>query len=255
MCAKKVEIYDLAIETTRRCNMKCAHCLRGNAQSLDIDIAYVDKLFEQVSYISSITLSGGEPSMVPGILKQILDSAKRHNIAINGFYCATNGKVNSPEFTLAIMEWYLYCEEKEACYVDISRDKYHDKIDTRDLYIKALNFCGTRGEDSRYENLIDQGRAKINNLGTRWVKEDTYTVEESWNSDNIVVSDGVMYLNAKGLLVKGCDWSYGNQHKHAIGHVNEVNLYEWAQSLLREQDSSDIITRLPSGTIVEGIML
>lgn len=25
---------DVAIEVTRRCNMKCAHCLRGDAQNI-----------------------------------------------------------------------------------------------------------------------------------------------------------------------------------------------------------------------------
>ena len=36
-----MEIYVnyLAIEVTRRCNMKCNHCLRGDAQNLDISTA------------------------------------------------------------------------------------------------------------------------------------------------------------------------------------------------------------------------
>ena len=36
-----MEIYveSLVIEVTRRCNMRCEHCLRGDAQNLDISTA------------------------------------------------------------------------------------------------------------------------------------------------------------------------------------------------------------------------
>lgn len=29
---KKLQLNEFAIEITRKCNMKCAHCLRGEAQ-------------------------------------------------------------------------------------------------------------------------------------------------------------------------------------------------------------------------------
>jgi len=38
----KLTFESLAIETTRRCNMKCAHCFRGDAQNVDIDYQHID---------------------------------------------------------------------------------------------------------------------------------------------------------------------------------------------------------------------
>lgn len=34
----KIAIDDLILEVTRRCNMCCLHCLRGEAENLDADI-------------------------------------------------------------------------------------------------------------------------------------------------------------------------------------------------------------------------
>lgn len=45
-----MEIYVnyLAIEVTRRCNMKCNHCLRGDAQNLDISTAVLSGIASSV---------------------------------------------------------------------------------------------------------------------------------------------------------------------------------------------------------------
>ena len=53
----------VVIKVTRRCNMCCAHCLRGNGQNLDIKPEYIDKFFDKFrpgASISSITYTGGE---------------------------------------------------------------------------------------------------------------------------------------------------------------------------------------------------
>ena len=54
---------NIAIEVTRKCNMGCEHCLRGNAQNMDIDFGYIDSFLNDVSSIGTITFSGGEPAL------------------------------------------------------------------------------------------------------------------------------------------------------------------------------------------------
>ena len=54
----KYYIENLCVEVTRKCNMKCAHCLRGDAQNMDINTCYIDTLLENVSGIGSITFTG-----------------------------------------------------------------------------------------------------------------------------------------------------------------------------------------------------
>lgn len=58
----KLNIYNLVLEVTRRCNMCCAHCLRGEAQNMDMQKETIDKLLDQTDSISMVTFSGGEPS-------------------------------------------------------------------------------------------------------------------------------------------------------------------------------------------------
>ena len=61
----------VVIEITRRCNMCCAHCLRGDAENVDINSKYVDAFFNSFkdgAFISNITFTGGEISLnIPAI--------------------------------------------------------------------------------------------------------------------------------------------------------------------------------------------
>ena len=57
----KIGVRSLILEVTRRCNMCCDHCLRGDAQDLDMQKETVDALLEQVGSIGGVTFSGGEP--------------------------------------------------------------------------------------------------------------------------------------------------------------------------------------------------
>lgn len=45
---KKMRIYSansVFIGVTRRCNMCCAHCLRGDAKNIDIQEKYINELY------------------------------------------------------------------------------------------------------------------------------------------------------------------------------------------------------------------
>ena len=60
---KKLQLNEFAIEITRKCNMKCAHCLRGEAQKRNIHKKYITKVLEDISSIGSLTITGGEPTL------------------------------------------------------------------------------------------------------------------------------------------------------------------------------------------------
>ena len=56
-------VQDLILEVTRRCNMACEHCLRGDAQNMDMSTEVVDQILEHCDRIGAVTFSGGEPSL------------------------------------------------------------------------------------------------------------------------------------------------------------------------------------------------
>lgn len=58
----QINVYNLVIEVTRRCNMCCTHCLRGDAQDLDISDEVLETVARNIQP-SSVTFTGGEPSL------------------------------------------------------------------------------------------------------------------------------------------------------------------------------------------------
>lgn len=78
------------IEVTRRCNMCCAHCLRGDAESIDIQEKYIDAFldsFEKGAYISSLTFTGGEISLnIPAIRYLFLWCQYNERVGAQGIY-------------------------------------------------------------------------------------------------------------------------------------------------------------------------
>ena len=88
-------VSNVVIEITRRCNMCCAHCLRGDAENVDIQERYIDAFldsFEKGACISYIVFSGGEISLNIPAIRYILKAVKERNISVGSFYMVTNGK-------------------------------------------------------------------------------------------------------------------------------------------------------------------
>jgi hypothetical protein len=213
-----MNINSLTIEVTRRCNMRCAHCLRGNAQKRDIELSYIDMLMERVEGIGSLTFTGGEPSMNTEAIRYALAAAQRNGVSVDSFYIVTNGKAIPLDFVTATMEWYAYCWEKEMCGVALSDDIYHEEqlggFEMADIkLLDALKYYGKH----HINGLLSQGRAKKLGADRRPSIYDPVI-------EGCVVSECTLHLNVLGQIVNGCDWSYAEQHRHVICNVNELSL-------------------------------
>lgn len=187
---------DLVIECTRRCNMRCDHCMRGDPEEIDLDLKYVEKLFEKIDSIGTICLSGGEPSLVPDILMGIIELAKKHRVNISSFYIATNGKLVSEKFIRSLFEWYMFCEiyqdDPERTCVEISQDYMHKcdyEIGQRNIdKLMCLRFVGVRDDNDDYNNgryLIHEGRAALNYAAERHKSPQPINIENDCIEGNI----------------------------------------------------------------------
>jgi pyruvate-formate lyase-activating enzyme len=88
--------------------MCCAHCLRGDAESIDIQEKYIDAFldnFEKGAYISSLTFTGGEISLNIPAIRYTLKAVKERGIAVGSFYMVTNGKLSIRWLTLLWRVW------------------------------------------------------------------------------------------------------------------------------------------------------
>lgn len=68
---EKITFDDVVIEITRKCNMVCGHCFRGDAQPVDIDLEHLDAFLDQCEVIGRLLLTGGEPSMCLNVLQHL----------------------------------------------------------------------------------------------------------------------------------------------------------------------------------------
>lgn len=236
----RLELDSLVIEVTRKCSLKCEHCLRGDAQFLSLPIEYADILFERVCSVSCITFTGGEPALVPGLLQQIRHSTEKHNVEIGNFYIATSTAV--PEstfrtFVLECLEWHLFCNDNEISQVNWSNDSFHE-LNTRNVsLLKLLSFTSPRFlklQMTNYDSLISEGRAA--NMGTLPPRDDGFTIEDGR------ITKGIVYLNCRGEILSGCDWSYRNQWKHKVCNVDGLTIEaiaEYARKLESAKKGGD----------------
>ena len=203
---------NLIIELTRKCNMECLHCLRGEQEDLKINLDYVEQIFSVIGDIYCLTFTGGEPALCGNEISKIIELAKKYNTDIGYFYIATNGTVKTKEFLFALVELYDYCYEPENCLLEISNDKYHKQeilagglqLQNFDCFTFAKNkYSDNRGLEDKY--LLQEGRAAMNYPAIRMVEPD-----EEYLSVNCV------YLNCKGQLINACDWSFDSQDDNIL---------------------------------------
>ena len=208
------------IEVTRRCNMCCAHCLRGDAESIDIQEKYIDAFldsFETGAYISSLTFTGGEISLNIPAIRYTLKAVKERGIAVGSFYMVTNGKAVDDK-------------DDYSCGLCISSDDFHEEISSESASIlSGLKYnYDDKVTDFHKNYLLNEGRAK--NLDSNiYKKREPYVDKleyEFSKTGGIDFYSGELYLNAIGDVVSGCDLSYESQKKYRFGNVMDEKWLE-----------------------------
>ena len=224
-----IEVDELILEVTRRCNMKCEHCLRGEAQNLSISNEIIDKVFDEVGTVNSIVYTGGEPSLNTKAIKYSLKVMKERNTPLFGFWLATNAKTYNPEFFMTVVDLFVYClscgGEPETCGIAVSIDDYHERVSQGNIaQYKALSFYSAGKEQKNdYRFIVDMGRASEKGIGYREhsIIPPRIEVEED---GRILVE--TLYINAKGDVLSDCDLSYELQEEHKMGNIFETPLEE-----------------------------
>lgn len=218
----------LSIEVTRRCNMTCAHCMRGDAQNLDISLIDIKNVLKHTKDIHHLNITGGEPSLNTNAIRYILKLLKQFNIHVYDFYIVTNGSLSSisKEFIDVCSDLYEYQEEKEYNnrMLHMSDDIYHNREYQNHVIstLKKYPFFGLR-EQSEYIFLYKEGRCKDGNENSI---HPIYLTTTSYVYGNV-------YLNAQGMILSNCDLSYQRQSENVLCHSSEFSKY--VKSTLRKE--------------------
>ena len=126
--------YDaLVIELTRRCNLHCAHCLRGDAQDVNISTAVIDRIVSNVDNCRRFAFTGGEPFLALNELEYFIDRIISANVHTELLSVVTNGTIRDQRVIEAFKK---FCDSGEDRLVSIviSGDRFHDPLESRATY-------------------------------------------------------------------------------------------------------------------------
>ena len=217
----KINFSNLMLEVTRQCNMRCNHCLRGEARETDMDTNVIQRVFESAREIKHLGLTGGEPSLSPDTIEYICYYARQNSCRIGSFFCATNAKEYSEQFVRALNELYGLCSDKENCVLTISIDQFHTDQDPKALKeYRALPYYRSTNEKGfiRKANILSEGRAEKLGLGRFTLPRCDRLYEIKFEGFFLDVGDRV-YVNALGDVLANADMSYEHQSEERLGNI------------------------------------
>lgn len=216
---------DLIFEVTRKCNMQCPHCIRGEAQNVNISKKVIDSVLSQIGSVSVFTVSGGEPLLNLRAINYILNQMNERGVFFQEFWFATNGTILTKGVEDLIRNLYYCATDKDISGIRVSIDPYHEDIINRwkweDLKETLnyrdgidINFEMRGAPEPRY--LISDGRAKDNYYSERKPEPSLYLCEDGRIS-------GALYITVYGDLISTCDASYETMMlpEFKIGNVKD----------------------------------
>ena len=126
----KFILNDLAIETTRRCNMKCEHCMRGLSQNIDITPALIDMIFDnaEIASIEHICFSGGEPTLNPNIIIYTINKIINESLDVAEIAMVTNGQIFNKDLADAFNRFNDYRNQKTKEQLKMHYSKLGEEI-------------------------------------------------------------------------------------------------------------------------------
>jgi MoaA/NifB/PqqE/SkfB family radical SAM enzyme len=144
----------LVLFVTRRCNLKCATCLKGKSAPEDFDLGLLDDLFSQArrAGYDSVSLSGGEAILHPRfseLLAKISASGLRMGLVTNG------------------LEYKKYLEalrpyRDQVSFVAVSLDSHLRELNdavrgpgTRDAAVAAARAFGDEGYFLKISHVVN----------------------------------------------------------------------------------------------------
>lgn len=223
-----VFLNDLILEVTRWCNFACEHCCRGTRQQITLGGGIIKRIFSDphLDGINTLTLSGGEPSLVPKTLSIVAESIALAPFPVDRFYIATNGSTASQAFMMALLHLSMVIENQDTpgdggALVEVSHSIYHEAQGQSTEAIRRLHklaFVQDRPPLCDVD-IIEEGRGRSFHTG-RHAKD----YFDATLDDDLASIDADIYVNALGEVIVGCDFSYASQTSRSIGSLVDEDL-------------------------------
>lgn len=116
---------ELFLELTRRCNLQCSHCLRGDAQGKDMPEHILWQALRTLGDWGHIGIGGGESAMSGKHLGKLRNALLQTGTykGLDTFYLVTNGKrlINDDSTRNLLLDF-----PADKVYLHVSTDRWHD---------------------------------------------------------------------------------------------------------------------------------
>ena len=204
----------LSVEITRRCNLKCAHCCRGDTQNVDIDYKYIDLLLDQVDYIYHLTFTGGEPTLNVPAIQYFIDQCKEKNVKVDYVSIITNGIRIKQDFIDVCIDLHTSTRGTD---VWVSTDEYHSSQKKADIsLLQKMPFY--KGPKIRNGTILSEGRGRyLPESASHGAKGAAFTYTTHFTDKG-----HYFMLNALGEMISNIDTSYDRQNQFKMCDVKDL---------------------------------
>ena len=223
---QKILLDSLMIELTRKCNLHCAHCYRGNQQDKDINLSALDNLFDQVMYIGDLCLFGGEPLLNLSTIQYIFNKLVENNICIERIAITTNGTICSDDFVELMKSFHNYIRSWHPRDEDSIKDQsvvlqeFGLNSVTQERYYKSLQF---------YKGVMitcSVDRFHNNNWGKDFFEKCTKAFAGYGIVVNETMSGEITQREGNGKNVDGAIKLVEDSVPHIIAYLNPYHVFE-----------------------------
>lgn len=151
---KKYSFSALNIEITRRCNKKCPHCMRGNAQNITMSEKIIDRIFCDIQDAEWIILGNGEPLLELERIEYIINKIIESKWTTRVVELTTNGSILDSRLIDALG---LFCSAKtgSVAIIRISNDQFHEATSYQQAYLYYTQLANAM--NARIRECSDKG--------------------------------------------------------------------------------------------------
>lgn len=236
---KRYKYSGIILEITRRCNLKCEHCIRGEQQNLDLTDVVINRLFDNLEECKLLNLTGGEPLLAIDIIEYLVDEIIRRNIKIETINLVTNGTIKDRRIVDILARFCDSAEERKAM-LRISTDSFHKQDESKkayDFYMEAakqyerLEILETRpfGEvgssifiiAGRAKNLLIEHPELVPVIGRR--KESIYDHRVTVGNNTVFC---MLHITVNGDICVFEDRSFETNDRMTIGNIMVESMYD-----------------------------
>ena len=219
---------NVTIETTRKCNLTCKHCMRGDVQNLDINYKYIDFLLRKNHIFFLLYFSGGEPLLNKKAIIYIINKIIKENLPVFSIGLTTNATIYEKEIIDILLKYTKYSFEqfskiynKENSHlkpvtIRFSNDQFHQfnpEIIEKYQENKQIKFKKTDTLDILEDEVtkVINGTFEFENkeIEIKLIKKNTYYFLTP------------LYITAKGNITTQGNGSYIDMDTNNLGNLDE----------------------------------